>query len=392
MPLESLAHFILLPELKLHGRYVSKGLQGYLVAKEPGREEYCPKCATPSRSIYDRRSVKVKDAPIRGQLVVLEITKRRFWCKPCRKPFTEPIKGISKGKRTTARYERHLLWACERFTSLKAVRAEMRCSTSYIYRCLYRQLELKQRTRTYPWPKTVGLDEHRFKRGPHGMEFVSVVCDHRNRRVFELVRGRSKGELEGALAKIPGRENVSFVTTDLSTTYRSFVKEFFPNAKVVADKFHVVRLLHPAINRMRKDITGDKRTLKIRRYLLMKSQRLDFFTRSAILRWLEDHPQLREVYHAKEALHGLYRVRGYNRAKTALTKMLDRFALSSVPEILTLRKTLMAWRHEILEYFRTGLTNGRVEGFNNKAKLIRKQGYGYRSFKNYRLRVLNACA
>lgn len=72
--------------------------------------------------------------------------------------------------------------------------------------------------------------------------------------------------------------------------------------------------------------------------------------------------------------------------------MLDRFALSSVPEILTLRKTLMAWRHEILEYFRTGLTNGRVEGFNNKAKLIRKQGYGYRSFKNYRLRVLNACA
>lgn len=277
MPLESLAHFILLPELKLTGRYARKGLQGYLVAKKPGHEEYCPKCATPSRSIYDRRKVRVKDAPIRGQLVVLEITKRRFWCKPCQKPFTEPIQGISKGKRTTARYERHLLWACERFTSLKAVRAEMRCSTSYIYRCLYRQLELKQRTRTYPWPKTVGLDEHRFKRGPHGMEFVSVICDHRNRRIFELVQGRSKVELESALAKIPGRENVSFVTTDLSSTYRSFVKDFFPNAKVVADKFHVVRLMHPTINRMRKDITGDKRTLKIRRYLLMKSQRLDFF-------------------------------------------------------------------------------------------------------------------
>ena len=52
----------------------------------------------------------------------------------------------------------------------------------------------------------------------------------------------------------------------------------------------------------------------------------------------------------------------------------------------------MRWRIEILEHFRTGLTNGRTEGFNNKAKLVKKRAYGYRSFRNYRLRLLNACA
>ncbi len=62
------------------------------------------------------------------------------------------------------------------------------------------------------------------------------------------------------------------------------------------------------------------------------------------------------------------------------------------PELQTLRRTLMRWRQEILEYFRTGLTNGRTEGFNNKAKLVKKRAYGYRSFRNYRLRLLNACA
>jgi len=70
----------------------------------------------------------------------------------------------------------------------------------------------------------------------------------------------------------------------------------------------------------------------------------------------------------------------------------DHLTASPLPELLTLRRTLMRWRKEILEYFATGLTNGRTEGFNNKAKLVKKRAYGYRSFRNYRLRLLNACA
>lgn len=109
-------------------------------------------------------------------------------------------------------------------------------------------------------------------------------------------------------------------------------------------------------------------------------------------RWLDSFPALREVYHAKEALHGFYRIRGQRRAERALIGLTDRFALSSLAEILTLRKTLLKWRKEILAYFETRLTNGMTEGFNNKAKLVKRRGYGYRSFRNYRLRLLNACA
>lgn len=391
MPTKRLAQFVMLPELKLLDQTIVKGTTR-LTTEKTSAMEVCPKCATPSKAIYDRRKVAVRDAPIRGTPSELAIIKRRFWCQPCGKPFTESVSGISKGRRTTERYRRHLLWACENFSDLKAVRKHMRCSTSAIYRIYYEQLELKQRARKAPWPKMVGIDEHRFRRGQHGMEFATVVADHSHKKVFELVDGRSKGELEAALMAIPGRENVKFATIDLSTTYRSFIKGFFPNARIVADKFHVIRLLHPAINRRRKEITGDVRKLPIRRLLLKDSRKLDFFTRSAIYRWLEDHPDLKEIYHAKEALHGFYRIKGYNRATRALNAMLDRLGQSQVPEVITFRKTLLSWRKEILEYFRTRLTNGRVEGYNNKAKLIRKRGYGYRSFANYRLRVLNACA
>jgi len=392
MPHERLARFVLLPELSATEFRRGPGISVIRVAKTSSFE-VCPKCAQKALGVYDRRVVRVKDSPIRDSIAVLEIVKRRFWCRPCRKPFTEPVEGIAKGQRTTRRYRRHLLWACEKFSDLKQVRQHMKCSYGFLYKTLYEQLELQSRKRLYPWPKNVGLDEHRFKKHPEKRFpiFASIVVDHVNKRVFDLVEGRSNDELNAALWHIPGRENVKRVTIDLSTTYRSFVRGFFPDARIVADKFHVVRLLTPEINRERKQIAGDRRRNPIGRMLLRNGHSLSFFERSAVYKWLDDHPTIKELYHAKEALHGIYRCRGYKRASRSLTLFVDRLGASSLPALQRLRRTLISWRREILEYFIAPLTNGRVEGFNGKAKLIRRRAYGYRSFKNYRLRVLNDC-
>ena len=389
MPLERLARFVALPELEVTG-VLNKPNGAYLEAKKTSTFEVCPKCATQAFGVYDRRWVTVKDAPVRLQSISLRILKRRFYCKTCKKPFTEPVPGIGKGHRTTARYRRILYWACDNFESLKKARDYLKCSTSTLYRLYYQQLDLELRKRSYSWPKSIGIDEHKYakhsiKRYP---EFATVFIDHRGKRVYEVAKDRDVLGVQKQIAHIPGRENVRFATIDLSSTYRKLIKESFPNARIVADKFHVVRLLHPAINRHRKEITGDKRSLPIRRILLRSGKKLDHFTRSALHRWLEQHHDLREIYMAKESIHGLYRIRGYHRAKKALGKMLDAFGRSSVKEVLSLRRTLLSWRKEILEYFRTSMTNGRTEAFNGKAKLIRKKGYGFRSFKNYRLRLL----
>ncbi len=85
-------------------------------------------------------------------------------------------------------------------------------------------------------------------------------------------------------------------------------------------------------------------------------------------------------------------MRSYSQAARILTEITDRFARSQLPEIQTLRSTLLRWRREVLAYFQTRLTNGMTEGFNLKAKLVKRRAYGYRSFRNYRLRLLNACA
>jgi len=388
---ENLAHFIVHPELKIL-RWERCGT-AYSEARcektSPG--EVCRRCAKLSTSIYDRRWVRIKDAPIRNTSVRLVIRKRRFYCHTCRKPFTEPVPGVLPGKRTTQRLQRAVTNACQKYSSLKAVRKDFRCSNSYIYKAFYSQLKIEcGRKLNYAWPKTIGIDEHFFTRKNGYREFMTIFIDYTNKRPRELVLGRSSGVLQAGVSHIEGRENVLRVAMDLSKPYKSFVREYFPNASITADKFHVLRLLNGSINKYRKQYTGDERKNPIRRLLLCSSVNLEYFKRRAIEEWLSDKPDLRELYFYKEALQRFYRIRGHSKAKRALVRLTDQMADSNLREVRSLRNTLRTWSTEILNYFETGLTNARTEGFNNVAKTVQKRGYGFKNPENYRLRVLNA--
>lgn len=93
------------------------------------------------------------------------------------------------------------------------MRRNYRCSSALLQRVLYGQLELKRRMRQYPWPTKIGIDEHLFKHEPklNQRRFVTMVVDHKNKRLMEVVHGKSADELRAALDHIPGRENVRWV-------------------------------------------------------------------------------------------------------------------------------------------------------------------------------------
>jgi transposase len=389
---QKVARFLLLPELKLTAWKKDKTASSWVQAKKVSPFEVCPKCATKAVTIYDHRIVKLKDAPIRGNGIRLTVKKRRFFCKPCRKPFTEPVQGVGKRHRTTQRYRKAVLWACENFSDLKRVRKAYRCSSGFIYKTLYEQVELNLRKNlSYDWPSTIGIDEHFFTRRRGRAEFVTVFTDFNNKRLREVAFGKVKAELITQIAGINGRENVKNAIIDMSDGYRSLIREHFPNAQIIADKFHVLRLLTPAINRHRVAVMGDDRKNPVRRLLLRNRNKLLYYERDAVDLWLKDKSDLREIYYAKEALHSFYRTKGMRRASRALTRLTDALAKSKLPELKRFRRTLKSWSKEILAYFENRLTNARTEGFNNVAKLVQKRAYGYRSFENYRLRLLNAC-
>ena len=390
---ENTSKLVLLPELKLINQWQQDKFRSHYKCFKQSEFEVCPRCAVKSYAVHDRRWIRVHDQPIRGTGIYLHVLKRRFRCPQCKKVFTEPVQGISKGHKTTARYRRGLRWACENFKDLKRVQRAYACSSWLCHKVFFEQLEIKTRERINNcWGTRIGIDEHTWKkrRGKSRLtEFASLIVDYDRERIAEVVNGKTVQSLKESLEYIPGRERVEEVTIDMCDPFKKFVREFFPNAKITADKFHVLRLTNPMINKARTEITGDQRSNPVRVLLLRNRYRLKYFEKSALDLWLNHHPKMKEIYWFKEMLYQFYRTKGFNRATRAFTNLTDRMALSALPEIKKLRKTLMKWRTEILQYFESGLTNARTEGYNRLAKGEQYSSFGVRSFINYRLRLLN---
>jgi transposase len=179
---------------------------------------------------------------------------------------------------------------------------------------------------------------------------------------------------------------------DLADGYRRFGWNYFPNANIVADKFHVIRLLSPHIFKALREVTKKRVKKPAKKHLLIPSWELEHFERKALWAKLQQFPQLNELYWWKEHLHRFYRIKGVHRAATALDVTIYQMKQSCLEEIQKLANTLESWKEEIVNYFEFRVTNATTEGYNNVAKLVQKRAFGYKSHRNYRLRVLNACA
>lgn len=353
----------------------------------------CLRCGSVRTIKAGRCTATVREEPLRGVALWLRIHKHRLYCKDCKKTFTEPVEGVWPRRRSTQRFRYTVAKACSKAKDLATVSLTHGVSHGFIYKVYYEQMNVKLRehSQRIKWPEVIGLDEHFFRRNNGVTEFVSVFTDLKNKRMFEIAQGKDRRSLEAQLTDIPGRENVKVVVIDMSSSYRSFVRKFFPNAMIVADKFHVLRLLSPSIMKAGKEIHGHRQELSTRRLLLCNRKKLDYFVRVEIDRYLKNHDKLNELYRWKERIYEFYRLKGFSRASVAFHRLLSDMARSSLEEIQRLLRTFKRWKHEIIRYFENGYTNGFTERMNGTGKLMQRRAFGYRSFKNYRLRVLSAC-
>lgn len=367
---------------------------GYLweVAKTQ-TEPICRRCGS-GRIVKAGRCLSVvREEPVRGMSLWLKIHKHRLYCKDCKRTTTEAVPGVFPRRRSTQRFRKFIAQACGRMTDLSTVSRFYNVSHGFSYQVYYEQVEvkLKEHQSRIKWPEVIGIDEHFFRRKSRISEFVTMITDLKSKRVFDLVHGKDHQSLLSQLEKIPGRENVKVVVIDMSSTYKSFVRKFFPNAKLVADKFHVLRLFTPHLMKAGKEIHGHRQELSTRRKLLCSRKNLDYFVRVEIDQYLRNHNKLDELYRWKEKLFEFYRVKGFGRAVRAFYKLLEQMSGSQLEEVQRMRRTFLRWKNEILLYFENGYTNGFTERMNGTGKLVQRRAFGYKSFRNYRLRTLSAC-
>ena len=252
---ENLNTFLLGNHLKLLSMRVAKG--GYLwEVQKLDSECPCLRCGSVRTIKAGKCATTVREESVRSMVLWLKIHKHRIYCKDCKKTFTEPVPGVWPRRRSTQRFRTAVAKACGSSKDLSTVSRNFSISHGFVYNVCYERLDVKLREhkQRMKWPEVVGLDEHFFRRKNGFTEFVSVFTDLKRKLMFEIAHGKDRKSLEDQLIGIPGRENVKVVVIDMSSSYRSFVKKFFPKAIIVADKFHVLRLITPSIMKAGKDI------------------------------------------------------------------------------------------------------------------------------------------
>ena len=167
-----------------------------------------------------------------------------------------------------------------------------------------------------------------------------------------------------------------------------------PQAKVVVDKFHLIRHINGALDKVRSRLQGGSRRNKRRdlfksRYTLLKgAERLANWEKERLNQLFYHYPELRRAWVLKESFRTWYRATNRNKAEERSGSLEETTSNDYLPEFKELLHTLSNWREEILNYFDYPITNGFVEGKNNRIKTIKRMAYGYRNMDNFRLRIL----
>ena len=181
---------------------------------------------------------------------------------------------------------------------------------------------------------------------------------------------------------------------DLSETYRKIVKQYFPNAKIIADRFHVIRLVNQHFLQVwnQQDPVGRKN-----RGLLSLMRRhhwnLTPEQQQKLFQYLAQFPILQALYQAKQKLNSFLLLKKVpaKRAKKYIPEflqLLDQFEESPAKIIA---QTIRSWLEPIVRMWRFSKSNGITEGFHTKMEMISRRAFGFRNFQNYRLRVLALC-
>ena len=345
-----------------------------------------------SKGRYERR---VRHLACFGNPSELVIGCRRYKCLGCNRSFVQPLPGIMPGRHSTELwrediYERHGDGIC---ASVLADREDVAPGTVGRIYSQFTERKAKERL-SLDCPRVLGIDEHTLHKG---MRFATTFCDLHRRRVFDISAGRSEAELSSYLGSLRGRDRVRVVCIDLSNSYRSMVRRWFPRAMIVADRFHAIRVVGLHLMRLARQLVPclgwNRAWLGL---LRSRSDRLLPEQQARLQQLLAAHPALRPIYEMKEHLCRLLRLKtqppGACRIHIReLLHLISTLRESGLEAALTLAKTLADWTEEIVRMWRFTRNNGITEGFHRKMKLIQRRAYGFRSFQNYRLRVIAQC-
>lgn len=380
--------------LGIHGLVVQavKRAQDIHVWAKPRKRPPCPRCASDRLRIKATHHRTLKHTRQGNQLMILHLAVPKYHCTHCNRYFRHQFPGIRPRLRSTEAYRLEVFEAHDGGVSQRKLTRTHRIGSATVER--WYQSFMKQRVSELSGrscPQVMGIDEHFFSRKKG---YATTLVDLKNHKVFDVVLGRSEASLRSYLKRLPGKEHVRIIVMDLSETYRRIAQQYFPNAMIVADRFHVVRLVNQHFLKLWQQHDPEGRKNRGLLSLMRRHHwKLSAVQKERLHQYLAQMPVLQALYFAKQQLNGFLVLKSLKakRARKMLPKFLALIRQFEQSPAKTLAATLTSWLEPIVRMWRFSKSNGITEGFHTKMEMLSRRAYGFRNFENYRMRVLAQC-
>lgn len=381
------------------GEYEIKQIKGYgscIFEVRYKGEVKCPHCQSKDLRTKGRYKRMVRHVNLGSRESYLELEGRKYRCNGCSRYFNQRFPGILPYRRYSEAFRKEICHWHREGVSQRSLAIHQDIGTATVERWYHQSLERKMLERSSEeCPRVLGIDEHFFSRKDG---YATTLCNLQKHKVFDVVLGRSELVLEGYFRRLKGKEQVQVVCMDLSSTYRSLIRNYMPQAKIVADRFHVIRLVNHHFLALWRQLDGIGS--KNRGLLSLMRRHQENLPHDKWLRlqsYLKNHGILETIYEFKQKLCRLllFKHRTAKQCRRLIPVFLsyiDQLNKTGLEPLQTLGATLASWQEEIACMWRFTKNNAITEGFHTKMEMIQRRAFGFRNFNNYRLRVTALCA
>lgn len=378
-----------LPELEVERVDRNDTISVYAKPRQRPCYIYCDHHHLRAKATYQRTLKHTRQG---NQLITLYLRSPKYHCQRCGRYFRHRFKGVRPRYRASEAFRLEVFEAHDGGVTqakLRRTHTISAATTERWYQSYYRARISEMSNRECP--KVLGIDEHFFSRQKG---YATTLVDLHRNKVFDVRLGRSEASLHRYLRHLPGKDNVKLIVMDLSETYRSIARQHFPRAKIVADRFHVVRLVNQHFLNAWKDVDPEGRRDRGLISLMRRHEwHLPPDKHVNLQRYLAKHPGLLALYEARQKLNRLLLLKNQRKqqAQQKLTILLQLIEQMRETPLRRLAKTLTSWLEPIAMKWRSNKSNGPTEGFHTKMEMMSRRAYGFKNFENYRKRVMTHC-
>ncbi|MDH4317067.1 MAG: ISL3 family transposase [Desulfobulbaceae bacterium] len=350
----------------------------------------CPACGHRGSIFKGQKNRWFRMPPIGRKQGLLHVVMHRIQCKECNHLWWPNLSFAEGNARYTRSFAQTVLDLLS-FGTIRSVAEYLRVSWDLIKNIHRSYLASKYRAIDLSDVKYLGMDEFSIKKGH---KYMTIFVDMQTGRILHAVEGTSKEAIAPFLKILAKKaKKLKAVSMDMSASFSSAVKEHLPTVPLVFDRYHVMALLNRNIDSLRRELQREleedgKKILKGCRFLLLNNYHaLEDEKQQKLNTLLEANQPLFTMHAMKEQLRLFWEQRSAAEAKSFLRQWCFDALTSGIKQLCSVGLTLFKRIEGLLSYYPHKITNGPIEGLNNKIKTMKRQAYGFRDMEYFTLRL-----